>query len=249
MRPSPATIRDDLADIMRWRPALDELAATAADPRPGANVERAHAWLGQIDQIRADLESVALEVLASRRDVKIDTFADPALYLVGSAGWLAASALAEPLAVEIRAIRNKAARLVGYAPDRSDYACMACRLAEGPGPRLERQPTDAGLSDIYECPRCGFRARIEPAGPWNRHRPLNTLQSAWRAVLYTTDLRVTPAEAADLLGERNTGRIRQWLYRGRLEKDDEGRIPLADVARYVIESEAYKATHGKDQRP
>ena len=243
MRPGPDTIRDDLADVLRWGPAIRDLAATATDPRPGANVERTVAYLHSIKLIEADLDAVAREVTATRGDDQAGKITNPALYLVGAAAWLARSALAEPVAFEIRAIRNRAARLVGYAPERSDYACMACRLAEGPGPRLERQPTTAGLSDIYECPNCGFRARIEPAGPWNNQRPLNTLQSAWRAVLYTTELRLAPAEAADLLGEHNTGRIRQWLHRGRLAKDEDGKVALADVARLVVESEAYKTTH------
>lgn len=247
-------VRCRILDILRFTPFVDLLDEAAADPGKGRSVEgtvveRAAAHRRQIATLRARLDSLAAETARVRGDDAV-IVGDPVAYLYGLADWLAASPIADAALTEISLVRDRYADLAGYSPDRSEYSCMSCRVnrPDEPTPRLVRKPTETGLSDIHECPACGYRARIEPAGPWNDETPLNTLQMAWRAVLYESQTRIDVAEAARLVGLKDTNRLRQWIHRGRLVKADDGTVALAAVARLVIESENYKTFNGKDKR-
>lgn len=243
--PTPSAIRANLADIASYSPALATLAASAdslghsgggpASARSSA-VERAVAFRASLDALGERLAALAAEIATARQDPPAAT-ASPLAYIADAAEWLAGSPLAVPAAQEVQAVRDAAAGLVGEMPDRSGYRCPACQMRAYVVPRLERKPSAHGYGDIYECPVCGFRARIERPGPWNAYRAKNTLRAAWRAELFRTGHRLKPAEAARLVGMKDTNRLRQWIYRGRLAKDADGLVALADVAALILGTE------------
>lgn len=232
-------IRQDLRDVLAWLPLVDEIAAHACDAGRGngggpasaraSTVERAAAYRATIAAHHDRLAALAAEVQQTRGDTPVKPSA-AVIYLAGLADWIAASPLAADAAAEIAAIRGALAALAGYTPERSGFACASCRIRGNSAPRLERRPTPTGYRDVYECPVCGFTAHIEPAGPWNQGHRLNTLEPSWRETLRNSKARLKPTEVARLLDMKDTNRIRQWIHRGRLTKDDDGTVAISDIA-------------------
>lgn len=239
------SIETQTRDLYMWWPLLAEIAAGAGQPHApaggahtpdGSPIEQAIACRDEIRQLHRRLAAVAAEAHAAHSGEETPMpDAHPALVLHGLAAWIDRQPFARDIGREIDAIHSGVSRLVGYTADKADAACPSCRArGETDAPRLERAPTREGLPDLYACPRCGYAAVIEPAGPWNDEQGMNTLALTWQARVQealeaSTDW-VEPRVAARMTGVR-TGTIRVWKHRGQVAQDAEGRVMLGEIAR------------------
>ena len=237
-------LADMARDLYRWWPLLDEQAAHAGEPHAptgggggdGSPVEAALETRETIRALQARLASLAAEAHAAHSGEETPTpDIHPALIILALAAWIERQAFAVPFTAELATVWTRAGRLAGYTPDRAEQACPSCRArGDMDAPRLERTPTREGLPDLYTCPRCGYAAVIEKAGPWNAGEPTNTVRVTWRvrvqeALEASTDW-VRPAEAARLAGIP-AATVRTWKHRGEIETDLDGNVQVGEVAR------------------
>lgn len=220
--------------LAAWQTFIDALAAHAiATPhgqgtrKAGSPVETEAERADAIAAIARHLDELADEVRLTRADPRP---ASPGLYLAAHASWIARYPGGDDIRAEIESLRDRAARLTGNAPEPTEWACPVCMLRDGHAPRMVRaEAADGhGFSDTLECPACGWKAD-----------GIEALEAVWRLRLYDTAARLDPKAAARMTGA-NYSTVRDWIRRGLLDKDSEGRVSLAQTRRLAREAAARK---------